>query len=283
MSAVSNTDEQKDKSAGTILREAREARGLSLDDAARVTRIGKGHLAALEDGLYDKLPSRVYVKGFLRVYAAYLKLPENEVLQAYERGLTGHVPVFESGETLPGPQEDYPQKSASRFRWSYLIPVAVVLAAASSYFFLSSPMTNKPGKKQFTALSSAVKPTAAVMTPVTTAKVGIEAQNREKQGNEDTANNSESPMTPSPATKGMVLKIKVIEDGWLDITIDDAITQHYDLKAGDMIEWKGEKSISLDVGNAGGVEAELDGKALKTLGKSGETAHVVLKQGAIAQ
>src|SRR5512136_2809067 len=98
MSAVSRTDDKEGKSAGTIRRETRETLGLSLDDAARVTRIGKAHLQALEEGIYDRLPSEVYIKGFLRVYAAYLKLPENVVLRAYEQDLSG-------GDPCPGIQE----------------------------------------------------------------------------------------------------------------------------------------------------------------------------------
>jgi hypothetical protein len=81
----------------------------------------------------------------------------------------------------------------------------------------------------------------------------------------------------SPLSKGVILKIKVIEDGWLDITIDDTITQHYELKSGDLIEWKGENVITLDVSNAGGIEAELNGTQLKPFGGSGEPAHISLK------
>jgi len=54
------------------------------------------------------------------------------------------------------------------------------------------------------------------------------------------------------------------------------ITQHYDLKAGDLIEWKGEKGFAIDLENAGGVEAELNGKMLAPFGKKGVPAHVEL-------
>ena len=76
---------------------------------------------------------------------------------------------------------------------------------------------------------------------------------------------------------GIILRLKVNQDCWLNITIDETVSQQYDLKTGDLIEWKGEKVFALDMGNAGGVEAELNGRPLKPFGGQGKTAHVVLK------
>ena len=75
---------------------------------------------------------------------------------------------------------------------------------------------------------------------------------------------------------GIILKLKVSQDCWLNITIDDAVSQQYDLKAGDLIEWKADRVFSLDIGNAGGIEAEFNGKPLKPFGEPGKTAHVIL-------
>lgn len=75
---------------------------------------------------------------------------------------------------------------------------------------------------------------------------------------------------------GVILKLKVNQDSWVNIDIDGRLSQPYDLKAGDLIEWKAEKVITLDIGNAGGVEAELNGKPLAPLGPPGRNIHVVL-------
>ncbi len=283
MATDSSVGDKKGNTAGTILRRTRETLGLSLDDGARVTRIGKGHLAALEEGLYERLPSAVYVKGFLRVYAAYLKLSENEVLLAYEKDLSDLESRSVGQEPLHLTEEKEIKKSARRIRWSFVLPVVLVIATASalSYLFLSPPGKKSPNAERFAALSSAAKPAAIVTPPIKTMNSSDDLQVREQPEGVKKANNSEATSAASPSPKGMVLKLKVVEDGWLDITIDDAVTQHYVLKSGDLIEWKGEKSFSLDVGNAGGVEAELDGKTLKPFGKSGETAHVVLKTGGV--
>jgi hypothetical protein len=59
---------------GASLREARELRGLSLDDAQQHLRIRGRYLTALEDERWELLPGEAYTKGFLRSYAEYLGL-----------------------------------------------------------------------------------------------------------------------------------------------------------------------------------------------------------------
>jgi len=75
----------------------------------------------------------------------------------------------------------------------------------------------------------------------------------------------------------------VTQNGTLAVTIDGATPQSYDLAAGDVIEWKAEKNITLDVSNAGGVEAELNGKPLSSFGPAGKPAYIVLDADGIKQ
>ena len=57
---------------GQLLRETREAKGLTLDDVEQEIRIRSSYLEALENEDYDRLPGAVYVRGFLRNYARLL-------------------------------------------------------------------------------------------------------------------------------------------------------------------------------------------------------------------
>ncbi|NDJ52387.1 MAG: helix-turn-helix domain-containing protein, partial [Chloroflexi bacterium] len=62
------------QSIGQLLRQAREERALTLDEAAMQTRIRLKYLEALEAGDFSELPSLTHAKGFLRNYARYLHL-----------------------------------------------------------------------------------------------------------------------------------------------------------------------------------------------------------------
>lgn len=71
-------------SLGEVLRAEREARGLSLADAERGTRIRQKYLTALEDDNPAALPGPTYARGFVRNYAAYLEIDVNEALELYD-------------------------------------------------------------------------------------------------------------------------------------------------------------------------------------------------------
>jgi hypothetical protein len=59
---------------GATLREARERRGLSLDDVQASLHFRVRYLTALEEEHWDLLPGEAYTKGFLRAYAEFLGL-----------------------------------------------------------------------------------------------------------------------------------------------------------------------------------------------------------------
>lgn len=71
---------------GQILREARENKGLSLEEVQAQIRINTRYLAALEAGEYEALPTPVHVRGFLRNYARYLGLDAQPLLDRYNNG-----------------------------------------------------------------------------------------------------------------------------------------------------------------------------------------------------
>jgi cytoskeleton protein RodZ len=68
---------------GTVLRSARQARGLSLEEASRDTKLRADQLRALEDERFDQLMGEVYVRGSLRSYAHYLGLDADDVVERY--------------------------------------------------------------------------------------------------------------------------------------------------------------------------------------------------------
>lgn len=66
----------EDVSAPAMMRRAREAAGMSLDDLAARTRVPMRHLAALESGDYQALPGTTYAAGFSRAFARAVGLDE---------------------------------------------------------------------------------------------------------------------------------------------------------------------------------------------------------------
>jgi cytoskeletal protein RodZ len=69
---------------GQLLRQAREAKGVSLAQVERATRIRRDYLEALEAHEFSQLPASTYARGIVRNYAAYLGLDPAEMLANYE-------------------------------------------------------------------------------------------------------------------------------------------------------------------------------------------------------
>jgi len=68
---------------GRLLRNQREARGLSIEDVARNLRIRRPYIEAIEQGRFEQLPGAAYIPAFLRAYARHIGLDPAKVLTAY--------------------------------------------------------------------------------------------------------------------------------------------------------------------------------------------------------
>jgi len=72
------------KTVGQILRDARELKDISLQDAARDTHIRVQYLQELENDRPELLPSKTQAHGFLRLYASFLGLDAVELLSLWQ-------------------------------------------------------------------------------------------------------------------------------------------------------------------------------------------------------
>jgi len=109
---------------GDALRAQRERMGITLEQAAEDTRIRDKFLRSLESGDYQTLPGVVYTKGFLRNYADYLGLAQDELIAQFqaERG------------ARDGPRSFEPMRPIIRrsviLTPAVLIPIGVLAAVA---------------------------------------------------------------------------------------------------------------------------------------------------------
>jgi cytoskeleton protein RodZ len=71
------------ESIGETLREARHNKRASLEDASRATKIKFEILEQLEADEFDRLAAPAYTKGFLKLYAEYLGLDSQAIVEAY--------------------------------------------------------------------------------------------------------------------------------------------------------------------------------------------------------
>ena len=88
---------------GSYLRQHRENRKLTLQQAAEETGIREPYLAALEEGDFHKIPGDVFIRGFLRNYGNYLGLDGNGLVEAYRTGSEPEKILKAVEESIPSP------------------------------------------------------------------------------------------------------------------------------------------------------------------------------------
>lgn len=119
--------------AGEMLREARQARGLDIAQVAAETRIPQRHLQAIENGEYERLPSRTYAIGFSRSYARLLGLEEETVLHRVREELAdGEHPVKPRSDRFePGDPARVPSR---RLAWFSAFAVLLLVAGGFTFY-----------------------------------------------------------------------------------------------------------------------------------------------------
>jgi cytoskeletal protein RodZ len=68
---------------GTILKEARIAKNLSLDDLQEITKIQKRYLIGIEEGNYSLMPGNFYVRAFIKQYAEAVGLDPEKLFEEF--------------------------------------------------------------------------------------------------------------------------------------------------------------------------------------------------------
>lgn len=181
---------------GQQLKEARLARGLSLDDVQDMTKIRKRYLEAIEAGDYKVLPGSFYVRAFIKTYAETVGVNADELLSEHRQD----VPAPQVEQTMePVLQKRRSRQTSERnskwmstaLMWSFAIVILIVIYM---YFTVwgKDPAADKNNQTDPTKLTQSENPT----------KQGDKGQNGASNGDgKDAEQQPDAGHTP-PATDG---------------------------------------------------------------------------------
>ena len=156
------------RAVGRLLRDQREARGLSVADIEKRLRIRRNYVEAIESGRFDQLPGAAYIPAFLRAYAAHVGLDPEKVLTAYQ--LAGPVPI-KRPVALPA---DFPLvEKRAPIGLAVLTVLLVVGAGYAVWRYLPHPQSIvaekvPPVPDRLLAASPSTPPKATSSVPATT-------------------------------------------------------------------------------------------------------------------
>lgn len=269
-------------SLGAYLRSLREAKGGSLEDMARSTRVGIRHLEALEDERLGDLPSPVFVRGFIRAYCGFLRENPEPALRSYQ-DLAGSRAAIQAASAPPRPRNTWASSS--------LVVGLVLLLVLGGGLLVVNLTVKKSGGTSFgtakndpaneaTSTAPAPEPmappqaTPPVAAPAPQAPVPPSATEPLRPAPPPATTPPPAPPVArsgpaAPATGGQRLVIRAVEPTWVRVQTDEGRVAEELLPAGASREWAAEHRFLVTIGNAGGVELTLNGKALPPLGAKG--------------
>ncbi len=278
---------------GERLQREREMRGITLDDIAEATKIGTRMLRALEEEQFDRLPGGIFNKGFVRAYARYLGIDEEQAVADYQSALKQSEPITEPAR--PSPSEDrievVDEEAESSRGWpvtALLVLLLVALALGGGYWY------NRRRVAQAESAITAPSPQAAVSSPAPSAtepappaaapanrpaKAATPPAGTQNAPKLDKAPGLSAPAAAAPAPEkpsGFVLLVRAREDSWMSITADDKVILDGTLSAAQERSVRAQREIVLKTGNAGGLDLSLNGKALPSLGTAGQVRTVTI-------
>ncbi|HEX4602679.1 MAG TPA: RodZ domain-containing protein [Candidatus Angelobacter sp.] len=301
---------------GDRLRREREMRGITLDEITESTKISRRHLEALEGEHFDQLPGGVFNKGFVRAYAHFLGIDEDQAVADYSAA-ANEQPEPEDKFPLEIHEEPDPDLNPRRSYLPLVFAVAALVGVLVGYAFwvkskprtpdaaaatasqttpqsasgpaASGPAASVPGQTapQSTPVAGASVAATKAKTPAAPAKTPA-AQVERAAVEPPVQTQPQAPATaaetrPAEKEKAFFVSVKAKEDAWISIVADGKSVMQRVLGADKHKKVKAGKVLVLRTGNAGGIEVSFNGRSLGAIGNENEPRTLTFKANGLVQ
>jgi cytoskeleton protein RodZ len=246
--------ENTQSSVGQMLREAREAQNITLEDVAERLRLMHRQIKAMEADDFESLGQSVFARGFVRNYARLLGL-EPEVLLARMEGAPAEQTAVSHAEPLP-------QRAWLSSPWLIVLLLGVLLLLAvpvALYLWLNSGTDDSPGNPapvapQVRQAAPASAPPAAPVAHSTTATSTAEAVQSVQAA---------APGEPKAAPVSSVLHLEFGDESWAEIKDASGRMLLRQLNAaGSRVDLRGQPPFDVVIGNANQARMSYNGRPI---------------------
>lgn len=273
---------------GQKLKEAREAKGLSIDQLHGVTKIQKRYLVTIEEGDYSILPGAFYARAFIKQYADAVGLNGEQLLAEYQS-------VIPQSESHDVPQVSKSQKTQETMQKAASLPIAdhmpkilialLVIAVGVAVWFVFQWLAGKDEGQVKQSKSEQIEVQKAKDSPLDEKKEGEKAKEPKKEEPKKEEPKKEEPPAQQPTTgqeevkvigtSGKVSTLEIHNNKALELEITAKGASYVDIKSeagnvvfnGTLQEGQTEKhdlttakEVLLNIGSAPNVEIKLNGQ-----------------------
>lgn len=277
---------------GNRLREGRQSKGLTVEEAAEKIKISSSVIIALEEGNREKFPHPVYARGFVRSYASLLGFDHAELCAEFAR----EYPVEEDHEP-PSSGTGISVRAYDSGRTENLLRFVIVLVilglgvggwilfdeyrsrtplGAQNAVTEPPPVSSAPVRReQLDAVSHQMTQMQEVTEGLAvnqTANTSVETETVMP-----VAESAEAAVNATqPAAAERVLVIRANAASWLQARPDGRVVDYF-LRKGESASIAFARTLSVKFGNAGGVALELDGQPYPFQAAAGEVKTLVVQ------
>jgi cytoskeleton protein RodZ len=267
---------------GSYLKHERELRGVPLEEISGATKIHIRFLQALEDNQFDELPGEVFIKGYIRSYADTIGSDVEEMLNIYEESV-GNKSIENISDSV-----SQSNTSAKNFLGFALIGLIILALIFGVRFLISSKSNSTVKNVELNEKQNTIPPSSPLPAKVLEEKPPLTIEDnllkesdvpapqetqalvqeldssRQKPDIENQVNSLvlTDKENPPVLEKPLKLTIKVKNNSWFNMTIDDFREEDFILPADGEKSYWANSTFRLTIGNKQGTEITLNGKNL---------------------
>lgn len=145
--------EQTELTVGQLLKQEREQRKLTLEHVAKQLNLKVEVIQSLEADQPDKAILPTFMRGYVRAYARFLKMPEQQLLSRFEQVHQVKSTPVKAMKTFSNRQAK--QQTETRFMWLTYVIVAILLASLAAWLW--------QGARDFTSTTATTEPIVSVV------------------------------------------------------------------------------------------------------------------------
>ncbi len=286
-------------SFGERMQREREMRGITLEEIAESTKIGTRSLRALEGEDFDKLPGGIFNKGFVRAYARYLGIDEEQAVTDFMAAYGDHLQQQpEPAPVVSKLEEENSSGSLNLLAVGGAIVVLVIFfliwgfhdrisgaAGRLSHRLRHAPAAQAPSSVAAAPVPAPVAPASDPLATSTAPPSTLPAASSATPAAATSPTAATAPKAaiaseagkPAPemaaAGKEFVLLVRARQDAWVKIKADDELLMEGTLKGEKTIHAK--QKVVFTTGNAGAIELSFNGEPQAGLGDENQVKTVV--------
>jgi len=272
-------------------------RGVTLDEIAESTKIRRSHLEALEKEDFRDLPGGVFNKGFVRSYARFIGIDEDQAVADYAEVSDEVAPPEDQFplEVHEKPDRQLNPRSSQLPLIASVVALVLLVAGYVGYrskhhqpesvsASVSAASRDAGSSTQPVEESSSVAPqNGPAATKVVSAKESVPAHQPEKQVASVPPRQTSTPDTALSPEHSFFIIIKAKEDAWVSVVADGRRVSHGILKADKQRFIRAARQIVVKTGNAGGIDVSFNGRPLGAIGNESEARTLMFTPTGAAQ